>query len=314
MKVSICLTVFNEGDTIVPLLESLLSQTKKPDEIIIIDGGSKDKTIEILKHFQKRSRDIKLLLEKCSRAEGRNLGVEIAKNPIIAITDAGCIADSDWLEKLTNPFIHPEVDIAAGFYKMKAETSMQKALSVFLGVTPSKFGIDFLPSTRSIAFRKEAWEKVGGFPEGKGNSAEDTDFNYKAVKAGLKFARVKSAVVEWGMPKTLGEGLNKLHLYAMWDARYGIWWHPIQQIASHNIRVILIFLRYILGISLLILGLKSPLLFWLGVFGLIFYVVWAFRKVYLEFSQLSVGAWGIVIQILSDFAVMAGFIRGTIGK
>lgn len=310
MRVSVCITTFNEEKSIGELLESLLAQSKKPDEIVVVDGGSKDRTVEIIRHFQKKDRKIKLLVQKCSRAEGRNIGVEIARNDIIAITDAGCVAQRDWLEKITSPFIHPEVDILAGFYKMVGETPMQKALSIFLGVTSSKFGMNFLPSARSMAFRKEAWEKVGGFPERKINTAEDTDFNYKAVKMGMKYARVKSAIVEWGIPQHLKEGLAKMHEYAKWDAMYGIWWHPTQKLSSHNIRVISIFLRYLTGFALLILGFRTPLLWWLAGFGIVLYFLWAFRKVYSETREVISGIWGIIIQFSADFAVMSGFIKG----
>lgn len=310
MNISICITTFNEEKSIGELLKSLLDQTRKPDEIVVVDGGSKDRTVEIIHHYRKKDGRIKLLTGNYSRAEGRNIGVELARNDIIAITDAGCVAHRYWLEKITAPFIHPEVDISAGFYKMVGETPMQKASSIFLGVTPSKFGVKFLPSARSMAFRKEAWEKVGGFPERKINTAEDTDFNYKAVKMGMKYARVKSAIVEWGMPQHLREGLSKMHEYARWDAMYGIWWHPTQRLSSHNIKVIFVFMRYVAGITLVVLGVGSPLLWWMAGFGLLFYLLWAFRKVYLEFRDWRVGVWGPVIQISSDIAVMGGFIKG----
>ena len=77
MNVSICITVFNEEESIGPLLDSILSQTQKADEIVVVDGGSTDRTLEIISHYQKRFGGIKLLKEKCSRAKGRNLGVEI---------------------------------------------------------------------------------------------------------------------------------------------------------------------------------------------------------------------------------------------
>ena len=229
MKVSICLTVLNAEKIISPLLDSLLGQTKRTEEIVVVDGGSRDKTIEILKHYQKKDGRIKLLLENCLRARGRNLAVEIADSEIIAMTDAGCIAKKDWLEKITAPFNDPDVDIVAGLYEMIGESPMQKALGCFLGFPASKFDKDFLPTARSMAFRKEAWETVGGFPEREENSAEDSEFNTKAIKLGLKYSRVKDAIVEWGTPGTLREGLKTMEDYARWDARYGNWWHPTQK-------------------------------------------------------------------------------------
>lgn len=310
MNISVCITVFNEEKSIGGFLDSLLAQTRKPDEIVIVDGGSHDKTIEIINHYQKRFRKIKLLKENCTRAKGRNISIEVAKNEIIAITDAGCIVHKDWLEEITNPFMHKEVDIAAGFYEMTGKTSMSRAMGVFLGVIPNKFEMNFLPSTRSMAFRKGAWEEVGGFPEGKANSAEDTDFNFHAVKIGLKYARVKTAIVEWGMPATLKDFIFKISEYAKWDVRYGIWWHPTQRLASHNIKVLSIFFRYLVGLGLLIFSLWYPLLLYLLVILLLLYLFWSYRKVFLAFGDYKLAIWGPILQIASDFAVMRGFASG----
>lgn len=303
MKISVGITTYNEERSITPLLGSLLAQTKKADEIVVVDGDSKDKTVEIIRHYQKKDKTIKLLVEKCSRARGRNLAVEMAKNETIAMTDSGCVADKYWLERITEPFKVESVDIVAGFYEMTGETPFQKAEAVFLGVMPEKFDIDFLPSTRSIAFRKTAWERIGGFPERKGNSAEDTDFNYKAIKLGIKYSRVKRAVVEWGMPESISNFQFKIYNYAKWDAKSGIWWNPVQKFSSHNIKALSIFARYLVGILLLLFSINSPsLLIYLSI-GLIIYIFWAYRKA---------GLWGIVLQFVSDFAVMAGFLRGII--
>lgn len=304
MNTSIAITTFNEEKTVGKLLDSLLNQTKKADEIVIVDGGSKDKTIEIINHYQKKSGTIKLLKEKCTRARGRNLGVEIAKNEIIAITDAGCVAHPDWLEKITQPFRNGRVGISAGFYKMVGETSLQKSMAIFLGVKPSKFDVSFLPSTRSLAFRKRVWEEVGGFPEEKGNSAEDTYFNYYALKLGVKYARVKDAIVEWGMPENLIEFFKKIQTYAKWDARTKIWFFPGKGLTSHNIKAFFVLLRYLVGLTLLVLSAwYSPLLTYL-IIGFLVYIGFAYRKA---------GIWGPLLQITSDFGVISGFLEGLIG-
>jgi glycosyltransferase involved in cell wall biosynthesis len=312
MNTSICITVFNEEKSIGALLDSLLAQTKKADEIVIVDGGSTDKTVEIINHYQKRFGGIKLLKEKCSRSKGRNLGVEVAGNNIIAITDAGCIAHKDWLENITEPFSQDRVDISAGFYHMTGSDPVSKAMSVFLGVTPRHFDINFLPSTRSMAFRKSAWEEVGGFPESRENSAEDTDFNYKVVKLGLKYARVKSAIVEWGMPDTISDFCRKIYSYAKWDICYGIWWNPAQGLASHNIKALFVIVRYLMAVAFLICCFSHPPLFAYWLICLFAYLIFSFRKIFVEFGDWHSALWGPFLQITCDLAVMRGFISGII--
>jgi glycosyltransferase involved in cell wall biosynthesis len=301
MDISICITVLNEETSVGILLDSLLSQTKRPDTIIIVDGGSTDGTIEIIRHFQKKDSRIKLLIEKCSRARGRNLAVEIAKTDIVAMTDAGCIPQKNWLENLVAPFGTGRVDVSAGFYKMTGSSSFQRAESIFLGVKPRSFNMSFLPSTRSIAFTKEIWERVGGFPENLEGAAEDTVFNYKLLSMGAKISRMKNAVVEWGMPESLNEFFWKIFTYAKGDAKSKIWFFPRNGPTSHNIKALSIVFRYLAGITLLILGLKYVALYPTVGILFLFYLIWAFRKA---------GVWGPVLQVVSDVGVMYGFLSG----
>ncbi len=81
---------------------------------------------------------------------------------------------------------------------------------------------------------------------------------------------------------------------------------------SHNIKALSIFLRYILGLLLLIFSFSNPPLLWLLIFGVFAYLTWAYRKVYLEYRDVRTALWGPVLQIASDFGVMAGFLCGLI--
>ena len=310
MKTSVCLTVFSEEKSVSDLLGSLLIQTKKPDEIVIVDGGSIDKTVDILRHFQKKDSRIRVLSQKCTRSEGRNLSIEFAKNDIIAMTDAGCVAHKEWLKNITSPFEHDGVDIVAGFYVMSTKTDFEKAASVFLGVNPRKFDINFLPSTRSIAFRKSAWERIGGFPEDLETTAEDTVFNYNAVKEGLKFSRVEKAIVGWSIPDNSREYFIKVSEYAKGDVKSGIWWHPTKKLSSHNIKALFVLLRYLLGLALILYALINSFFILIILSGFILYSFYAFRKVFSEHNEVKAGLYGVYIQYLTDIAVIYGFLNG----
>ncbi|MEK7497570.1 MAG: glycosyltransferase, partial [Patescibacteria group bacterium] len=191
MRISVCVTTFNEEKTIGTLLKSLTDQTKKPDEIIVVDGGSTDATVTQISKLKSKNHISNLRIIKTEQANiamGRNLAIKNARNEIIAMTDAGCVADKKWLEEITRPFGPPNrknasrAEVVAGFYKMTTNSPFQKSLANFLGTMPEKFNEKFLPSTRSIAFTKDIWQKVGGFNENL-TTAEDTDFNYKLALA-----------------------------------------------------------------------------------------------------------------------------------
>lgn len=301
IKSSICITLLNEFSNVTKLLDSVLSQVKKDNEIIFVDGGSTDGTVELIKFFEKEYSNIKLMIYPGSRSVCRNIGVKRASGDIIVMTDAGCVVDKDWLKKITSPFKETDVDVVAGFYRMVGETPFQKAEAVYLGTSPQEFNVNFLPSTRSIAFRKSIWEKVEGFPEDLNGAAEDTVFNYKLIKANAKIARVKTAQVEWKMPNTIKEFFNKIRGYAKGDAQSGIWFFPGKGLKSHNIKVLLIYARYLLGLLFFYLGLLKQI-FWYGL--LIFTILYLFR------SYKKAGVWGILLQFVADFAAMIGFAEG----
>ncbi|CAN5359060.1 glycosyltransferase family 2 protein [soil metagenome] len=278
MKVSLCITVFNEEKSIERLLESLEKQTRKADEIIIVDAGSTDKTIEIIKKYS----EVKLTISKrASISKGRNIAITKAKYEIIVMTDAGCICDKNWIKNITKPFDKKETDVVAGFYNMAGNTNFQKALKPFLGIMPEKFDQNnFLPSTRSIAFRKKVWEKVNGFDKRFDKAGEDTDFNIKILKNNFKVVRVKNALVDWEVPNNLISAMKKFYYYARGDAQS-------KRISKHNIKVLTIFGRYFL-----------------------FIIFWPIIIVYLIYAYWKAGLWGTIIQVSSDFAIMAGFTNG----
>jgi hypothetical protein len=130
------------------------------------------------------------------------------------------------------------------------------------------------------------------------------------VKSEAKIARVKNAVVEWGMPKSLHEFFWKIYNYAKGDARSKVWIFPGKGIASHNIKALSILLRYLVGLLLLVLSFKFTYLFPIVLIFLFLYLFWSFRKVLIEFGNWRVALWGSVFQITSDMAVMYGFISG----
>ncbi len=316
-KVSVCITVFNEEKDIAKLLKSLLNQTMKADEIVIVDGGSSDKTVEVIRRIKLRQKQIKLFIKKGTTAEGRNESVRKAKGNIIATTDAGCIAKKDWLEKLIFPLYEPGVGLVAGFYKMPAKGKLQRVMNIYHGVPPERFDKKyFLPSARSCAFRKKVWQAVGGFNEKLNKAGEDTEFFYKVVKHGVKIVRVKSAQVIWteSFNMSFQTSIKKFYQYAKGDAQAGIWWHPSQRAATHNLKIASIFIRYFLGLVLNFSAIIIPEVLWVVIMGILMYLAWTVLKWRDVITDWQTRLLIPIVQISSDIAVMFGFTSGLLSK
>lgn len=315
MKVSVAITLLNEASTVSSLLDSLINQTKLPDEIIIVDGGSKDATVEIIKEYQSKNPRIKLIETKGNIAAGRNIAIKEAQFEIIAQTDGGCIANPDWLEKITKPLEDPKIGMVAGFYDMVAKSPFQEALAPFHGVPKRKFDPrHFMPSGRSVAFRKEVWEYVGGYSENLERAGEDTLFNYKVLSAGVRIKSEPKAIVRWQIPSSFMGSLKKFYTYAVGDAEAGIWWHPAQRLCTHNIKIMGIFARYIVGFALLFASPFFPFLFLVVVYGFIFYTSWSIWKMREDVEGMRARLLLPIIQISSDLAIMAGFVSGSLSR
>ena len=200
LRVSLIMTARNEAASIEAFLDGLAAQTRPPDETVIVEGGSDDGTVEAIQRRIAAGAPIRLIVEPGANiSRGRNIAIDAADGPIIAATDAGCRLEPDWLERLTRPLIDdPALDVSGGFYAIDAHNHFEE-VSGLLTLPGQLTPVDpktFLPSTRSVAFRKSAWERAGGFPEWL-YAAEDTLFDLKLKSLACRFAFVPDAKVHW---------------------------------------------------------------------------------------------------------------------
>jgi len=306
MKVSLITTVFNEEKTIGLFLDSVYEQIRLPDEIIIVDGGSRDRTISEISEFKipdsKKSPKIKLVFKKGNRSVGRNEAISRATGEIIAITDAGNILDKDWLKNITSPFTEKQVDVVAGYYRGKFANNFQKSLIPYVLVMEDKINEkDFLPATRSMAIRKSIWLKAGKF-DVKLSHNEDYAFASKLKKIGARIVFQKTAIVNWIPRKNIKRAFIMFFRFALGDAEAKL----IRD------KVIYIFLRYIFFAYLFFLSIimRSIALWAIFIFLALMYLVWAINKNYRYVNNISACFYLPLLQIVSDFAVMTGTALG----
>ena len=218
-KVSLITTVKNEQATIKDFLDSILQQTRIPDEIIIVDGGSSDSTTDIIKGYTDRLPIISLSSPGSNIAKGRNEAIKKSKYNFIACTDGGCKLTVNWLQNIIEPFEQLSADVVCGFYVPWIQSDFEEIASYLIFPKIEKLKPNsFMPSSRSVAFLKSAWKDVGGYPEWL-DTAEDTLFDLNLKKAGKNFAIAKDAVVLWRIRESNRKIFKQYYNYAKGDGK-----------------------------------------------------------------------------------------------
>ena len=226
MEVSVICTLKNEEISVKKFIGSILSQSKLPDEIVIVDGGSTDDTLEIINSYIKSDKVVPIRLiikEDINIAEGRNIAIENAKYDCIASVDAGCRADMDWLKNLLRPFEEDSsIDVVAGFFLPDAQSGYEEVVGELLYPKLENMNPDrFLPTSKSMVFKRRCWENVDGYPEWL-YTGEDSLFDLKLKEEGYKFAFAKDAIVYWRPRPTLYKLFKQYFLYAKGATQAGI--------------------------------------------------------------------------------------------
>ncbi|OQY48294.1 MAG: hypothetical protein B6242_02745 [Anaerolineaceae bacterium 4572_78] len=308
--VSVIVTVLNEGQTLCRLLDSLVAQSRSPDEVVIVDGGSSDDTIQYIRQYQDKL-PLKLIVEKGANiSRGRNIAIEHASHPIIASTDAGVKLSENWLADLVAPFedsadeTNPHV--VAGFFLPDSQTTFEVAMGAT--VLPRLADINpitFLPSSRSIAFSKTAWQAVGGYPEWL-DYCEDLIFDFKLRDKFGIFIFVPQAIAYFQPRGNLKSFFKQYYRYARGDGKADLWR------LRHAVR----YSTYLFGIPMLFaLGKYVSKWWWfigalIGSYGLFFTpyrrLMGSWHDLH-PIQKLKAIYWVPIIRVTGDIAKMIGF-------
>ena len=157
MVVSLVMTVLDEAGSLPALLDSILEQERRPDEVVIVDGGSSDPTVALAHDFARRAApDLPVRVEVLPGANisaGRNRAIELAHGDIIVVTDGGVVLHAAWLARLVAA-LDEGADLAAGFFAPAPQSSFELAM-----------GATVLPAVEDIAPATFfALQPVGCFP------------------------------------------------------------------------------------------------------------------------------------------------------
>jgi glycosyltransferase involved in cell wall biosynthesis len=316
LRVSVICTVLNEGESIRRLLDSLTAQTRMPDEVVVVDGGSNDNTVAVIQAYADRL-PLRVLVEPGANiSRGRNVAISAATGDVIASTDAGVWLEPAWLAELLAPFDEASASAApqtvAGFFVPDVATPFELAMGAT--VLPEVGDVDpatFLPSSRSIAFRKEAWGAAGGYPEWL-DYCEDLIFDFRLREKTGPFAWAPGAVAHFRPRGSWRSFFKQYYRYARGDGKADLWRK------RHAIR----YATYLVGFpALVILSiLHHPLWLLALVAGVIVYCGTPLRRLRPHLAQLALGdkfkaILAIpLIRAVGDVAKMIGYPAGWVWR
>ena len=225
MKVSVVVPVRNEENSIRELLDSLLAQTRTPDEIVITDGGSVDATPQIIEEYIRNGAPLRLIRAGAALpGRGRNLGAAQASFDWLGFTDAGIRVAHDWLEILVAKAETDEsIDVVYGSCQPVTNTFFKECAAIAYMPPPApREGVIARPRfIASSLLRRAAWQAVNGFPEDL-RSAEDLIFMDRVENAGYRAVFEPNAEVHWELRPTLWTTFKRFLVYSRNNIRAGL--------------------------------------------------------------------------------------------
>jgi glycosyltransferase involved in cell wall biosynthesis len=313
---SVVIPMYNAEKTIEETLLALNKQNNKSFEVIIIDDGSKDSSLSIVRKYKTNFR-LKIISQKnAGPAKARNMGARKASTDIIIFIDSDCVPKINFVEEILKPFRDKEIVGVQGDYETK---NKNKIIARYVGYEiayrhekmKKVDRIDHI-ATYACAYRKKDFGK--GFSEDfKKANMEDTELSYRIAKNGGKLVFSDRAIVKHPHPSSLGKFLEQ-------QAKRGFW-----RALGHKDHKDKLVKDSYMGSSMMIQGLLSlafmcsilflPLLSLFGILNALMFVVLLFLILYV--SNLPLGMYCFRYEkkmlIIAPFIASLRSLYGTIG-
>ncbi|VVC03217.1 Glycosyltransferase AglI [Candidatus Burarchaeum australiense] len=205
MKISVIIPTYNESATILATLERVIGQTRRPDEVVVVDDST-DSTPQVVGKFSKQHKAVRLVRgARRGVSAAKNLGAREAKGGILVFLDADVLLDPRSLDLIEKKFRVPGVELVQWFNPPRPpKTFMEKCNYVRISHLSGRAAGDIMEVPH--AYKRETFERLGGFNESL-RYFEDRDMHDRIRHAGLQVHRIE-APAQHMEPTTRG-GIKK---------------------------------------------------------------------------------------------------------
>jgi cellulose synthase/poly-beta-1,6-N-acetylglucosamine synthase-like glycosyltransferase len=253
--VSVIVTVLKDP-RVERTLESLLTQTRRPDEIIVDDGGITDQVRQIADRIHARDPRVRHLDAPGNIAESRNAALAIASGEFLAFLDADEVAPAGWLEHLIAPFADPTIGFTGGPTPGAPDTLKTVGARFYDGYLRKFYDRVARAHPQALPMGNSAWRarlfrELGGLDTSLDRQAasEDQEFALRALDQGWRGRYVPEAWVHHDFSGlSVRALLRKQRIYAR--GGYVVWRRHQSTYEATPLRV----LPYALLPGLLVLG------------------------------------------------------------
>ncbi len=189
-RISVIIPHLNQPDFLARCLASLHSGTRQPDEVFVVDNGSRVLPASVCAAYPGVT-----LLQEATPGPGpaRNTGIRASTGGILAFIDADCLADPGWLSVAQAAMADPQATVLGGDVRIACEdparlTALEAYESVYAYRMDRYIAREGFTGTGNLVIRRPVWDDVGPFA-GIG-VAEDRDWGQRATARGYRLRYV----------------------------------------------------------------------------------------------------------------------------
>lgn len=260
-QISVITTSYNDERNVRRFVENINSQTFKPDELLIIDGGSNDNTLEVVEEL---THCVEYSIRFVSRgrlniAQAFNIGIKEANNQYVIICCMGNHFSDTAFENLYNSVVESNSDASYGLLCGVDRGSFSRIYNrAYLGSS----GLDIM-SNRLVLYNKNVFNQIGYFIENFHYAGEDAEFLKRFNDFKLKKTFINKKIVFWETPNSLKDFIKQTRNYTIAELQYA---SMVDCFFSGTV------IKWTAVLTLFLFGMKYPLL-WIIDISLLFIII-----------------------------------------